>query len=295
MLISYRDYTMDCYHGKVRMDSPIALTTWMPLLLVVIGFLVGGYGTMAGIGGGVVLLPLLMMLFPQAEPGLLTAVSLAIVFLNASSGALAYARQRRIDYKNGILFAMATIPATVLGVWVLRFISIKLFSILFAVLLLAVALFILLRPQERKSRSLPDAGKNTCRIMDSHGEVFTYTFNRYVGMGLSSVVGFIAGFMGIGGGVIHVPLMVYVLCIPVHIATATSHFILIFTALSGVISHLAMGTYQQNWPVVFWLALGIIPGSQLGAWLSHRIHGTLIVRLLALALIILGVRLLFKA
>jgi uncharacterized membrane protein YfcA len=277
------------------MDNSITLTTWMPLLLVGIGFLVGGYGTMAGIGGGVVLLPVLMLLFPQTEPSFLTGISLAIVLLNAISGASAYARQRRIDYKNGLLFAMATIPATVLGVWVLRFVSVRLFSVLFAALLLGIAAFILLRPQARKSQPLPAGSKNTCRIVDRYGEVFTYAFNRYLGVGFSLVVGFVAGLLGIGGGVIHVPLLVYGLCFPVHIATATSHFILIFTALSGVVSHLAMGTYQQNWPVIFWLALGVIPGSQLGAWLSRRIHGNSIVRLLALALVILGVRLLFKA
>ncbi len=271
------------------------LSAWMPLLLVGIGFFVGSYGTVAGIGGGVVLLPLLMMLFPQAEPGALTAISLAVVLFNALSGAAAYARQRRIDYRNGIIFAAATIPATVLGVWVVGFVSVKLFSVLFAVLLLGIAVFMLLRSQAGKLDAVPVGGRDACRIVDSRGEVFTYAPNRRLGVVFSLIVGFLAGLLGIGGGVLHVPLMIYALCFPVHIATATSHFILVFTALSGVLSHLAMGNYQQIWTVVLWLALGIIPGSQFGAWLSRRIHGTLIVRLLALALVLLGVRLLLKA
>ena len=88
-------------------------------------------------------------------------------------------------------------------------------------------------------------------------------------------------------------MMVYLLRFPVHIATATSHFILVFTTLTGVLTHLALRTSIDDWWVIVFLALGIIPGAQLGARLSRRVRGTLIVRLLAMALVVLGVRLLF--
>jgi uncharacterized membrane protein YfcA len=90
-------------------------------------------------------------------------------------------------------------------------------------------------------------------------------------------------------------VLVYVLDFPVHIATATSHFILVFTALTGTIMHLILGHYAVSWPVVLATAVGVIPGAQLGAFFARRVHGLIIVRLLALALLILGLRLLLQA
>ena len=285
-----------------RMIEPVILAG-SPLffaLLVGLGFLIGAYGTMVGIGGGVVLVPLLMLLYPTLPPALLTGISLAVVFLNALSGTVAYARQRRIDYRNGLLFALATVPATIAGVWVVRYVPINTFSLMFGLILFAAAFVIFLRPQLEKPELTEfthnKPGRRRCEITDSRGKKFIYATNRYLGMFLSVIVGFLAGLLGIGGGVIHMPLLVYVLGFPVHIATATSHFILVFTTLTGILTHLALGSsYLQNWPVIVFLALGVIPGAQLGARLGRRLHGLLVIRLLALALVILGVRLVINA
>lgn len=277
------------------MDDPLILTPGIPILLVLIGFLVGSYGTMAGIGGGVVLLPVLLFIYPDANPGMLTSISLLVVAINAAGGALAYARQGRVDFRNGLLFAAATIPATVVGVWVLGFIAVGPFSIIFAAMMLAVAAFMLVQPGlVRKETGYPCKG-TACSITDRSGETFEYTFRRSLGIALSAIVGFIAGLLGIGGGVVHVPAMVYLLRFPVHIATATSHFILVFTATAGVISHLVLGNYATSWPVALWLAVGVLPGSQFGAWLSRRLHSRVIVKVLALALAMLGGRMLLNA
>jgi len=71
---------------------------------------VGTYGTIIGGGGGFILVPLLVFLFPDDGPSMITAASLAVVCVNAASGTIAYAVQRRISYRAGILFAAATIP-----------------------------------------------------------------------------------------------------------------------------------------------------------------------------------------
>jgi uncharacterized protein len=268
-------------------------------LLAGLGILVGTYGTTVGIGGGVILVPVLMFLYPAMPPEIFTGISLAVVFLNALSGTVAYSRQRSIDYRNGIFFALATVPATILGVWVVRFIPINTFSFIFGLILLFAATAILFRPRlEEPERPdiIKNHGKLLCDITDSHGRRFIYHTNRRLGMLLSFFIGFMSGLLGIGGGVIHMPILVYILNFPVHIATATSHFILVFTTLAGILTHLAFGTsYVDNWPVILFLALGVIPGAQLGAWLGRRLHGLLVVRLLALALIILGVRLVLRA
>ena len=77
--------------------------------------LIGAFGTLVGVGGGILLVPILLFVYPGEPPGRLTAISLAVVLANAVSGSAAYFRLRRPDYRSGIVLALATIPGAVLG------------------------------------------------------------------------------------------------------------------------------------------------------------------------------------
>lgn len=90
-------------------------TTFAYIGLISLGFIVGTYGTLIGAGGGFVLMPILLILYPRESADRLTAISLAVVFFNALSGSGAYARMKRIDYKSGLMFAAATIPGAIIG------------------------------------------------------------------------------------------------------------------------------------------------------------------------------------
>ena len=84
------------------------------LWLIPLGFMVGAYGTLIGAGGGFVLVPFLLILYPHETAETITAISLAVVFFNALSGSIAYARMRRIEYRSGLIFSAATIPGAIL-------------------------------------------------------------------------------------------------------------------------------------------------------------------------------------
>ena len=83
--------------------------------LLPVGLLVGTYGTMIGAGGGFLLVPLLLLAFPKDNPETITSIALAVVFFNATSGSAAYARKGRVDYRSGLIFALATVPGSILG------------------------------------------------------------------------------------------------------------------------------------------------------------------------------------
>jgi hypothetical protein len=85
------------------------------LWLIPVGFVIGAYGTLIGAGGGFVLVPMLILFYPQEAPEVITSISLAVVFFNALSGSFAYIRLKRVDYRSGILFSAATIPGAILG------------------------------------------------------------------------------------------------------------------------------------------------------------------------------------
>lgn len=248
----------------------------LPTVLVFLGLLVGAYGTLIGVGGALVLVPLLLLLYPHATPEAITAISLVIVLINSIGGSVAYARQKRIDYRNGIIFALGTVPGVLLGIWTLQYVSRSMFTLIFGLVMIAISAFLIIRAQPPKVANSMNG---------------TYRCNRPLGFSLSLIAGYLAGLLGIGGGIIHVPVMVYIMCFPAHVATATSHFILIFTGATGTLTHLGQGSFDSDWLIIVWLAIGVVVGSQLGARLSKKIHGNVLIRLLAVALAITGLRL----
>lgn len=270
-------------------------TTGTALLLVGIGFGVGTFGTLIGAGGGFILTPILLILYPHDSAQTLTAISLAAVFFNAASGSLAYARQRRIDYRSGAVFAVATLPGAVGGALVVGVVSRSVFNgIMGAVLaFLAVWLF----AGERWPLPLPKRGLEQRSLVDRAGDTYVYAVPLRRGALYSLGVGFLSSFLGIGGGVIHVPLLVRALGFPTHIATATSHFVLSIMAGTGTLTHIALGSFAQGHGVrrAVALSIGVVGGAQLGAHVSLRLRGAVIQWLLAVALLALAVRLLLSA
>jgi uncharacterized membrane protein YfcA len=134
-------------------------------------------------------------------------------------------------------------------------------------------------------------------ITDRAGHRFSYSYQLWKGVVISTGVGFVSSLLGIGGGVIHVPVMATVLHFPVHIAAATSHFVLAFMAGEATIVHISTGTlgWDKAGLQAVLLAIGVIPGAQLGARLAHRVRGDFIIRALAGALLLVGARLGMKA
>ena len=114
---------------------------WHFLWFIPLGFVIGTYGTLIGAGGGFVLMPVLLLLYPGESPELLTSISLAVVFFNALSGSCAYARMGRVDYKSGLLFSIATIPGAILGASSTAHIPRQLFDVVLGILMIAVSIF----------------------------------------------------------------------------------------------------------------------------------------------------------
>jgi uncharacterized protein len=264
------------------------------LWLIPLGFVVGTYGTLIGAGGGFVLMPVLLLLYPDESPEIITSISLAVVFFNALSGSLAYSRMMRIDYKSGLLFAVATIPGAILGAFSTAYVPRRLFDAALGILMIAASIFLFFYTGKKTGESKGNY-HFVRNLVEKDGAVYTYSYNPMIGVGLSLFIGYLSSFLGIGGGIIHVPVLVSLLNFPVHIATATSHFILAIMALTGTIVHVMTGTFSHGVHRTIALAIGVLLGAQMGALLSSRIQGRWIIQGLAIALAFVGARIFIMA
>jgi uncharacterized protein len=255
--------------------------------LVALGAAVGAFGTLIGAGGGFLLVPLLLLLFKLPHT---TAVgtSLALVFLNASSGTVAYLRQRRVDLSLGWKFALATVPGAIVGAFVSRSLSTSTFSLVFGLVLLAIAAVL------ATGRTVaPSRRADLRRLVDLGGQTHDYAVDAWKGVAVSFVVGLMSSVLGIGGGIVHVPFLIVVLSLPVHVATATSHFVLSISSFVGASTFYALGAVDLRVTVL--MGVGILLGAQLGARASVRAGATTIRIVLAVALALVGLRMVLHA
>ena len=255
--------------------------------LTAIGLAVGTFGTLIGAGGGFLLVPILLLLYPQDDPATITSISLAVVFLNAASGSFAYLRQRKVDVRSGMWFGATAIPGSILGALAVSRVPRTAFEIILGVVLIAAATFLLV--SQRPVPGHHDAGE-----YDFFGPRVKH--HRPTGLALAFVVGFISSLLGIGGGIMHVPALVHVLDFPVHVATATSHFVLAMTAGAGTVAHMASGTFAGTVLTrTGSLGVGVVVGAQIGALWAKRAKPKFILRGLAVALLVVGARILYHA
>lgn len=268
-------------------------------LLIIIGFVIGTLGTLIGAGGGFILVPILIIMRPDFTPETITAISMVVVACNAISGSIAYMVSKKIDYKAGIIFAICTIPGSILGVLTTKVIPRGIFDIIFGIIMLALAIFLFFHGGEKESVKKPvtaHKGWIQQHLTDKWGEHYDYAYNLRLGMLLSVFVGYFSPLLGIGGGIIHVPAMAEWLLFPVHIATATSHFILAIMSTASVIVHYVQGNYNDPLVVkmVIGIVIGVIPGAQLGAYLSRKMNGKYIIKALAVSIGIVGIKILIS-
>jgi uncharacterized membrane protein YfcA len=93
-------------------------------------------------------MPLLLLLYPEESPEVITGISLAVVFFNALSGSAAYAKMKRIDYRSGLLFSLATIPGAILGALTTPYIPRRSFNMIFGLFLIVAAVFFIVTPAQ---------------------------------------------------------------------------------------------------------------------------------------------------
>jgi uncharacterized membrane protein YfcA len=260
--------------------------TLVPLLFV-LGATVGSYGTLVGAGGGFLLMPVLLFLFPAEPITTLTSLSLAVVALNALSGTVAYTWKGRVDFRLGLLLALLAVPMTMLGASMAHLMPRGVFEVAFGLVLLGLAAFIIVRPL---GPQVPyhHMGEETFERKPFWQRLRT-------GGPLVALIGWLSGLLGIGGSPPQVVVLTHLMDIPVSTAMPTVQFMVLLSAFGGVMTHVVIGEFHTSTATLLALGGGAFVGAQVGAAVSERISGVALIRLLAVALVLVGLGLIAKA
>lgn len=269
------------------------------LLLLFIGIIAGGYGTIVGAGGGFIFVPALLLIF-HLNPTIAAGSGLVIVLINSMSGVIGYAKQKRINYRTGFTLSIGALPGSLLGVWLLQIYSSNYFYIVLATLLVGLGVFLFASNSplaKLKNKRAPEISREGSMVSEnSTMEVSETVENAKLPIAGLIPIGFMMGvlssYLGIGGGWLLVPILIYVFKVSTHYATATSIFSLTLYSSVGVISQIFYSSI--DWTTVLWGGAGVIVGSQIGVILAQKIPGKVIIQMLSVLLLVIGFRMYFN-
>ena len=251
------------------------------ILFSIFAFIVGSISSALGIGGGFITTPSLILL--GIDPTYAIGTVLFMIIFTALSSTIAYARQsQKIEYRTGLLVALATVIGALLGSITSSFLATEdpqIFRILFAILLFPIAIKMIFFPKQRRETL------ETSNEVE-HDEIVWFGFERreLLCTILGLAAGFASGLLGIGGGVVMVPILVHVGKLSIHKAVATSLFIMIFTSIAGASVKITLGQIYPDLAV--FLILGIILGAQIGPMLIKRLNTDHLQRIFGFMMII---------
>jgi uncharacterized membrane protein YfcA len=246
------------------------------LAAIIFAFLIAFIFSMFGQGGGSVYSPLLIILGYSILVS--TSTSLVLNLITSLSAGYIFYRKKMIDYKTSLIFA----PGISIGAFTGGALSKKFDTTILLWLFVAVLLVL----GARMAYSYWEKGKSEEKMPVLSPAM--YVFIAFFGL----VVGFLAGLLGIGGGVFVVPFMVYVLKSPTKIAAGSSHLIISFSALAGIIGHAT--SHHFDIPLIIVTGIVVLIGGNLGARVSVKIKIKMIKAGLGLIMWALAAQLLVK-
>lgn len=242
-------------------------------LTFVIGIAAGIVGSLLGLGGGIIISPILTL--TGSLPSQVASTSLLAVASTGASSTLSYSIKKKIRYSIGIKIAAFAVPFSVIGALVSSSLNPDEFKLYFAILLISTSLYLLVRKPINENR----------RNQENRGRLISNTL-LYGG---SSAAGLISSLFGIGGGIIFVPLLFAVKRLSMQQSVATSQLSILITSVAGILTHSVL--FQQDYVFAGSIALGALIGAQVGSFIAIKISERVLTTLFSFSLIIISIQL----
>lgn len=249
----------------------------MLAMLIALGFAGAFVAGLVGIGGAIVMIPLLLYVppyfgLPALDIHTASGITMVQVATAGLTGMLAHRRARNVNADLVTTLGGGMMAASLVGGAVSKVVPAVLLNGIFATLAVAGAALML-------------SGRRTM-LADEDERVVT--FSRPVAIAIGIGIGLLVGMVGAGGGFLLVPLMLYVLNVPVRIAVGSSLAIVAFSGMAGALGKAITG--QVAWFYSLALVTGALPGAQYGATVSRRVPAARLAWLLGLLIAAIAIR-----
>ena len=291
--------------SRVGIYLPIAELSVNLFVLLAMGAAVGFLSGMFGVGGGFLITPLLI--FYNIPPAIAVATGANQVIASSFSGALSHMKRGTLDFKLGTVLLGGGILGSTVGIYVFTLLrslgQLDLFISLLYVVMLGTVGGLMLVESVNALRRARDGAAPTLKKPGQHNWIHRLPLKMrfrasklFVSVipviGLGAGVGFLSSIMGVGGGFIMVPALIYLLKVPTNVVVGTSLFQIIFVAAYTTIVH-ASTNYTVDVVLAFMLMIGGVAGAQYGAKAGQRLRGEQLRALLALLVLAVALRLAF--
>ncbi len=265
-------------------------------MLVAMGsFLAGLLGSLTGLGGGVVLVPLLTIFF-KVDIRYAIGASLVSVIATSSGAAAYYVKQGFSNIRIGMFLEIATTIGALSGAFLAAFVSTRALAIIFGVVLLYSA-YLSRKPRPPEERNLPPDKLATSLRMNgsfpSEEGIRNYNVQHVpTGFSLMFGAGALSGLLGIGSGAVKVLAMDQAMKIPFKVSTTTSNFMIGVTAAASAGVYLNRGYVDPglSMPVM----LGVLAGSMLGVHILMKAETKILRLVFSLVLLVLGGQMIYQ-
>ncbi|PIC79142.1 hypothetical protein CSV75_12905 [Sporosarcina sp. P18a] len=267
------------------------------VVLALIGLASGIIGSIAGLGGGTILVPVTLFvglnlgMIPDITPQSVVGLSVIMMIANGLGSTLSYMKVKTIDYRSAWLFFAASIPGIILGALVNKSVSLSSFNLYFGILLIILSTLLLTRKYLKPIRWFVDNGKKI-KFTDPQGKTHIYGYPIWFAILLALFIGFTSGLFGIGGGTMIVPAMILLFLFPPHVAVATSMLMVFLSAIVNSVSHISLG--HVPWLYTIPVVPGAYFGGMLGAYLNSKMKSDTLVLVIRIILLVFGLRSIYE-
>jgi uncharacterized protein len=252
----------------------------------------GVLGSLLGLGGGIIVIPVLTLLF-GIDIHYAVGASIVSVIATSSGATASHLREGIANLRAGMLLEMATSTGAVAGASAAALISGNVLYLIFGIVL-AYSAIAMLRHGHAKPTQDNDRWSQRLKLGGEYLDRATGKVVRYgvvgvpLALGMMFVAGVVSGLLGVGSGTLKVPAMDLVMKLPIKVSTATSNFMIGVTAAAGAAVHFAQGDVVPL--VAAPVALGVLVGAVVGARTLQRLHSQSIRSIFIVVLVVISVQ-----
>ena len=265
------------------------------LIIIAVSIVSGCFGAMLGLGGGVILIPVLVSVLGVDVKSAIAA-SLVAVVTTSGAAALIRGRDSMSNYRVGVTLEVAAGLGAIAGAVLATLAPGDVLTMLFGVSLLATGA-LSWRAVDDTERVLPQTWWGRVLQLDGVEEtkegLKVYHVQKVpVGLGVMTIAGLLSGMLGIGSGAYKVLAMDTCMRMPFRVSTITSNFMIGITAASGVMVYLRDGMVDPT--IAGPVLIGIVPGAMFGSWLVPKIHVSTLKKIFLVVIVLVGLQMMFK-